>query len=180
MVYGPTPSDPVGGDHGDFLAALAIFLKPWRYLELGVADGATFAKVARTSEKWGCACTGVDRTPTCNGVPGTIVTADTVEFMKAQPDDFFDLIFLDSSHEFEATMRELTEIERVLAPNGVLAMHDTYPPNESEEDPGRCGGAWKAAAALRYRSVLETMTLPAQYGITLARKSNGNQLLWKP
>jgi len=183
MVYGPTPSDPVGGDHGDFLAALAIFLKPWRYLELGVADGATFAKVI---PHVGTFSIGVDLNPgpgafavTSDG-KSAIFRRDTIAFMEEQPPQSFDLVFLDSSHEHKATLKELVQIVRVLTPNGILAMHDTYPPSEEQCAPGRCGDVWRAAKDITEASShLESMTLPAQYGITLARKCDGKQLLWK-
>jgi len=184
MVYGPTPSNPVGGDHGDFLAALAQFLKPWRYLELGVADGATFAKVIPHVLTFSI---GVDLNPgpgafaaTSDGKSG-IFRRDTVAFMEEQPPQSFDLIFLDSSHEYKATIGEIREIERVIVQNGVLAMHDTYPPSKEQERQGYCGDVWRVAERLIDWQGWECMTLAAQYGITLARRlpESGSHLAWK-
>lgn len=179
MVYGLTRSNPVGGDHGDLLAALARFLRPWTYLELGVADGATFRKVAAVMAEWGGTFVGVDHAPVAPPMPDC-VAADTVAYLKSLPGDSVEFVFLDSSHEYQATMQEIDQIERVLVPNGVLAMHDTYPPSESQERPGYCGDVWRAAEMLLLVSLsLESMTLPAQYGLTLARKCARRQLLWK-
>jgi SAM-dependent methyltransferase len=178
MVYGPTQSNPVGGDHGDLLAALAAFLLPDSYLELGCADRVTFEKVAPHCRM----AVGVDRfaVPFASG-NRVIECSDTVEYMKKCAPASFELIFLDSSHEYEATLRELAEIERVIVPNGVLAMHDTYPPNEAQAVSGYCGDVWRAAAFILWgRKDWEAMTLPAQYGLTLARRMpKGGHLAWK-
>jgi predicted O-methyltransferase YrrM len=178
-MYGPTQSNPVGGDHGDLIAALAAFLRPSVYVELGTCNGSTFDRVA---PHCGVAF-GVDlNVPSERQGDPRFVQMDSVEYLKTLRAESVEFIFLDSSHEYEATLKELVEIERVLVPNGVLAMHDTYPPNEEQERQGYCGDVWRAAADLCIRRPgWQSMTLPAQYGITLARwrTKNGNQLAWK-
>jgi predicted O-methyltransferase YrrM len=178
VVYGPTQSDPVGGDHGDLIAALAAFLRPQVYVELGTCNGATFDRVAPHCG----AAFGVDlNVPSERQGDPRFVQMDTVEYLKTLRAESVDFIFLDSSHEYDATLRELQEIERVLVPNGVLAMHDTYPPNAEQERQGYCGDVWRAADEELNPVIFERMTLPAQYGVTLARKlpTNGRHLAWK-
>jgi SAM-dependent methyltransferase len=179
MVYGRTQCDPVGGNHGDLIAALAAFLRPQVYVELGVLNGATFDLVAPYCDR----AIGVDRTiPFERQGDARFVQMDTVEWMKLQDRESVEFVFLDSSHEYMATLNELIEIERLLMPNGILAMHDTYPPNEAQERQGYCGDVWRAVRDLN-PTVWEKMTLPAQYGVTLARKLPSNitrQLAWKP
>lgn len=178
MVYGPTECDPVGGDHGDLVAAVAAFLKPQVYLELGCLEGATLKKVAPHCGK----ALGIDHKAEPVADNGfTIIRADTVWFLEQLKADSVEMVFLDSSHEYAHSLRELVQIERVLVENGVLLMHDTYPPNAAQEQPGYCGDVWRLAAELDSRPGWQAMTLPAQYGLTLARKlpAGWKQLAWK-
>lgn len=177
-MYGTTQEQPRGGDHGDLVAAVAAFLKPDRYLELGCLVGSTLRKVAPFCRL----AIGVDRAAD-RAAEGNLVIerADTVEFMETLPADSVELVFLDSSHEYAHSLRELVQIERILVENGVLLMHDTYPPSSSQERPGYCGDVWRLAAELDSRPGWQAMTLPAQYGLTLARKlpAGWKQLAWK-
>lgn len=182
MVYGLTQSNPVGGDHGDLIVALARFLRPQTYLELGVAEGATYRKVAMAVAEWGGTSVGIDHSLTLEkmaDLPGQCIATDTVAYLKTCPPGSVEFIFLDSSHEYEATLKEIVLILDALTPNGVLLMHDTYPPNEEQMASGRCGDVWRMAAELKDFVAFESMTLPAQYGLTLVRRNGGKQLLWK-
>jgi hypothetical protein len=195
-MYGLEPSAPRGGDHGDVVAAIARFLEPNVYVELGCHHLATFEKVAPHCMH----AIGIDREPipmgpnaalienglhfsdTATGRCRSLIVIDTVQYLSACNDAWVDLIFLDSSHEFEATVRELIQIQRVLVPNGVLLMHDTYPPNPDQAIPGRCGDVWKVPAMMRHMPHWECSTLAAEYGLTIARKlpREGGHVAWMP
>jgi len=185
-MYGLEPSETRGGDHGDVVAAIARFLQPNVYVELGFHRGETFRKV----EQFCRHSIGVDHESIqcdsgaieSDGRKRTLLRIDTIDYLRLANDSWVDLIFLDSSHEYEATMRELVEIERVLVPNGTLLMHDTYPPNPDQAIPGRCGDVWRVAAVMRHMPQWECSTLAAQYGLTIARKlpPGGGQVAWIP
>lgn len=49
---------------------------------------------------------------------------DSVEFLKSFPDQCFDLIYIDSSHQYEHTKKELVEALRVIKKGGIIAGHD--------------------------------------------------------
>jgi ubiquinone/menaquinone biosynthesis C-methylase UbiE len=49
---------------------------------------------------------------------------DSVEFLKSFPDGYFDFIYIDSSHQYEHTKKELAESLRVIKKGGIIAGHD--------------------------------------------------------
>lgn len=49
---------------------------------------------------------------------------DSVEFLKSFPDQYFDFIYIDSSHQYEHTKNELNEALRVVKNGGIIAGHD--------------------------------------------------------
>ncbi|SNX71122.1 glycosyl transferase family 1 [Cereibacter ovatus] len=77
-----------------------------------------------------------------------------------------DLAFLDGLHLFEALLRDFIHIERHMAPDGVIAMHDCVPINATmalrdRADGGMwTGDVWKVVAILRkYRPDLRISCL---------------------
>jgi predicted O-methyltransferase YrrM len=110
------------------------------------------------------------------GVPRCrFIRGDSVDVLRTIDPESCDLVFLDSSHQYQKTLDEVVGINRILAPNGVVCLHDTYPPNAEYATPGRCVDVWKAVAQLPW----EHVTLAAEYGVTICRKSLGRQLLWR-
>lgn len=117
---------------------LARHIKAERYLEIGIAQGATLYHVD-VSEK-----IGVD--PVHNLDVKRMEDAGTV-LHKLTSDAFFseydgpgfDIIFLDGLHEFEQTFRDLCSALDVLNPGGCILIDDTVPnsiysANRSRED----------------------------------------------
>jgi len=43
------------------------------------------------------------------------------------PDNYFDWVYLDSSHQYEQTVKELSLLEKKVKPDGIIAGHDWYP-----------------------------------------------------
>jgi predicted O-methyltransferase YrrM len=169
-------------EHHPLVAAIAKFLRPELYIELGANGGATFLLTLPYVGK-GIA---VDIEPYESffaNMPsnGQFVRQDTVEFLKTMDDDSVDLCFLDSSHAYEATIAEFELLTRKVRPNGVVLFHDTYPSNEAYTGPGACGRVFAVIPILkqRYADMWEFSTLPAEFGLTIARKNLGRQLLWQ-
>lgn len=179
-MYGVEQALPEGTSHPALVAAIAAFLRPELYIELGANLGATFGLVAPHAKR----AVAVDIEPyerLCEGIEnGTFVRSDTVEFLKAFNADTVDLVFLDSSHRYEATLAEFAELARVVRPNGVVVFHDSYPPSAGYATEGYCGRVCDAISLLKTRYAdWEFATLPAQFGLTIARKNMGRQLLWQ-
>ncbi len=59
----------------------------------------------------------------------TFVTSDSIEFLNKQPDDFYDCIFIDTTHEFKQTLCELFLASfKVKQHKGYIFMHDVAMP----------------------------------------------------
>ena len=63
------------------------------------------------------------------GFAADFVVADSVSFLrqKAETSELFDLIFLDGDHACEKVRAEIPAALRVLAPGGVVLLHDYFP-----------------------------------------------------
>lgn len=180
-MYGSRQTEPERAtSHEAVVAAIAQFLKPKVYVELGACHGSTYARVlphiemgfAVEIENFASDFAGMPRT--------TFVQKDTVAFLDGMADESIDLCFLDSSHEYDATIREFGALSPKVKDNGVVLFHDSYPPNDEFCNPGMCGMVYKAVDTLKraYGDRWEFATLPAQYGVTIARKNLGKQVLW--
>ena len=178
-MYGlePAPAEPV--EHGPLVAAIAAFLRPALYVELGAYQCATLVRVAIASP--GSRCVGVDLKAQSVPLPGnaSLVQADTREWLSAQPADSIDMAFLDSSHELIQTMEECELLNVKVRRNGVILLHDVYPPNEQQLGAGYCGDVHLAVQFLRENLGWEFATLPAQHGLAVCRRTDGRQLLWR-
>lgn len=101
-----------------------------RILEIGTADG--------HSTWWfgilGCEVTTVD--PACNqkSVPPEVKELTSITFEPMTSDEFFlsrnngkkwDLILVDGDHEYEQAKRDIQNSLEVLAPGGMIFVHDT-------------------------------------------------------
>lgn len=179
-MYGAREEAPDFGNHSALVAAIARFLAPQLYVELGIEHATTLIAVLPYCVR-AIAVDIYDRSAECAGFPtATFIQADSRDFLPTLNDDAIDLCFLDSSHEFAATVQEFAWLDRKVRPNGVVLFHDAYPPNSEFAQPGNCGRVCEAVAKLKvdYASRWEFVTLPAQFGLTIARKNLGKQLLW--
>lgn len=190
-MYGLEQEPVHGGDHEHLVAAFAAFAQPKTYVEVGAYRGSTFRLAARharerafaidTDEAALAYCQALTRESFPAKIDLFFLAVDGATWLKDQRDDSVDMVFLDASHEWDATRVEVRECLRVLAPNGLLLMHDTYPPNDAQAKPGYCGEAWRVAEELSWDvSKHQVVTVAAQYGLTIVRKAPfGHHLAWK-
>ena len=177
-MYGLQPADAESIQHGPLVAAIAMFLRPILYVELGAAQGETFRIVAPHAARAVAVDLSASNERHFAGL-GEFWCGDTRDFLKAQPDDSIDLAFLDSSHEFMQTCDECELLNVKVRRNGIILLHDAYPPNEEQLSSDRCGDVHLAIDFLKTNLGWEVTTLPAQYGLAICRKNMGRQLLWK-
>jgi len=57
---------------------------------------------------------------------------DSLEMLKEMPDQYFDWIYLDSSHSYEATLAELKLLDVKMKPEGIITGHDWTPAPNSQ------------------------------------------------
>lgn len=58
--------------------------------------------------------------------PWEFIIADDMEYIKSWPKDrLADMVFVDTSHEYEQTKKEIAAYEPILRPSGIMVFHDT-------------------------------------------------------
>jgi hypothetical protein len=149
------------------------------YLEIGIARGECFNRVAPMVNGQAVA---VDINPKCKNY---IRQKRGVNFYNMSSDEFFSgsyskgmyfgLIFIDGNHDYNQLLKDYGKSMMYLAPNGIICIHDTYPPNK--EYLLHCKDSYKITDMLKHGDGIEQLTLPFYYGITIVRRK-GNEP-WK-
>jgi SAM-dependent methyltransferase len=178
---------------GIVAAQLAARRRP-RYLEIGVHTGVLFLHV-RASAK-----VGVDPEPQIpplkwalhpNSVTrGRIIGAPSDVFFAAlSPGGHFDVIFIDGDHSFRQSLRDVENALGVLAPGGVIMVHDCDPPTPAAASPDPlgagdgpwCGDVWKTIARLRAtRGDLRVKVLDTDCGIAVIERGESETINLDP
>lgn len=168
-----------GPDYRVWLKTLHDTLRPAFYLEIGIETGRTLRLAGA-----GTIAIGIDpnpRIPADTPLPGrTRVVARTSQAFFADPQataslpGAIDLAFIDGDHRFEAVLHDFIAVEAHMAPNGIIALHDTWPLNPGTATETRrtgfyTGDCWKLIPCLRaVRPDLRLLTIPtAPTGLTL-------------
>ena len=73
--------------------------------------------------------------------------------------------FIDGDHRYEQAKKDFWNTWPLLVDEGVIALHDTYPPDESWTDENRCGDVYKLRQELEARADMEVLTLGRGCGI---------------
>ena len=133
------------------------------YIEIGTDANQTIGKVVAPTR------IGVD--PNAVELPGCIMFKMTcAEFLlenaaKLAP---FDFAFIDGDHSAPAVRADFIGLWPYIAPDGMVALHDMQPENESDAQPGYCGDAWKVGMSIV--GGFEACTLNYHPGLLLVRK----------
>lgn len=158
----------------------AGFLK--RYLELGVRQGNCFNSIAPLSKE----AYAVDIKNSYKQIKQNKNLVwnhmRTDEFLKNHdPNRKFDLVFIDADHSYEGSLNDFGSVFPLVNDNGIILLHDTYPPNNEFAKPGFCSDTYKTAEYIRnnFSKECEIVTLPFYFGISIVRKmSLDKHLLW--
>ena len=142
------------------------------YLEIGIARGECFNRIApRVNGK----AVAVDINPKCANY---ISKNHNSTFINMNSDDFFaskyvqglkfNLIFIDGEHDFKQVIKDYGNAMLHLADNGIICIHDTYPPNK--EYLQHCKDSYRIVDEISHGSGIEQLTLPFYYGVTIIRR----------
>lgn len=168
-----------GPGYRKWLEILHGALRPGLYVEIGVETGRTL-RIAKP----GTAVIGIDPDPR---LPADGAAAPDVRVFAMTSQEFFatseavaalpgpvDLAFIDGDHRFASVLHDFLELEARMAPDGVIALHDTWPLDARTAGSTRLtgfysGDGWKLVPCLRaLRPDLRLMTIPAApTGLTL-------------
>lgn len=172
-----------GPDFREVLRWIHEALRPATYVEIGVYAGCSLAAVQPQT-----LAIGIDPDPQQDGCWPTgsrIFRLTSTEFF-AKHDlcqvlggKAVDFALVDGVHLFDQALEDLCNLERYIAPGGVIAVHDTIPLDRVTSARMRTtefytGDVWKMVPYLRrYRPELEVITVTAApTGLTLIRGLN--------
>ena len=177
--------------HVDIIKPIAVGLHLagalHRYLEIGIRRGPCFNAVAPLVSKEAYA---VDINKECyNGIKHNKnlrwFHGKSQDFLKQHdPKKQFDLVFIDGDHKYTEVLNDFRGVFPLVRENGIILLHDTYPPSEEYTSSSYCFDAYKAADWIRtwnqkddFQYRCEIVTLPFYFGVSVIRKTN-KQLLW--
>jgi hypothetical protein len=158
----------------------AGFLK--RYLELGVRQGFCFNAVAPLAVE----AYAVDIKNSYKGIKQNKNLVwkhmTTEQFLKNHdPNRKFDLVFIDADHSHKSSLKDFIAVLPLVNDNGLILLHDTYPPSKGFTQEGYCFDCYKTGEYIRnnFGTECEIVTLPFYYGVSIVRKMRlGKHLLW--
>lgn len=148
----------------EVLACLHEIMKPDVYLEIGVRQGASL-RLSRSR-----------RTFAIDPWPDIDPKMDHVELFRCTSDDFFffhasktdvagiQLAFIDGMHKCEYVYRDFINVERLMAPGGLIVIDDVLPVHPVQARRERqsrhwTGDVWKFVELLRHHRKDLTLTL---------------------
>lgn len=115
------------------------------YLEIGVYDGKNFQNV-ECKEKAGCDPSLI---PSIRSYGDLYKLTSDQFFDSLEPEDKFDLIFIDGDHEASQVEKDIVNAYKALNKGGMILLHDCNPPTfESQVVPRiqgeYCGTVWRS------------------------------------
>lgn len=139
------------------------------YLEIGVYDGANFAKINCPHK------VGVDPDPKTKAT----VFKYSDEFF-ADNTEKFDIVFIDGLHHWEQVARDIENSLRVLNFGGTVVMHDCNPTTKAMQQVPRIqgewtGDTWKAFIHFRRNADLKMFCINTDYGVGIIQKGEQMQ-----
>ncbi|MFN2507814.1 MAG: glycosyltransferase [Chthoniobacterales bacterium] len=161
-----------------WLARLHAAIAPEIYLEIGVANGASLARVRSPT-----LAIGIDPQPALMHPISaeTHIFAETSDrfFARRGADALLDgrslgIGFIDGLHLYEQALREFIDLEKYCGPRSMILFHDTVPLDESTQRRARTtkfhtGDVWKTVLCLKhYRQDLDIFTIATPWsGLTV-------------
>lgn len=166
-------------NHTEFLSFIASYVKPERYLELGIRCGSNFREISKHCKE----CIGVDITsyggPMFSNMTFHQMSTD-LYFKNIHSSEMFDMVFIDADHSHEQSLRDFCNVKDWVIPDGFIFLHDTYPCDPVYLEKSVCNDVYKTALYIKlHYHDFEVLTLPFQPGVTIIKKMKSNkQLLW--
>jgi hypothetical protein len=149
--------------------------RPTTYIEIGLDRGDTLRVVAPHADRTYAVDVTLSRMESVDleGFRGEI------SFHEQKSDDFFrayrgrraDVIFIDGDHSGPQVKLDLLNALGVLAPGGMVIVHDTFPVRQEWAD-SHCGDGWAVVEQMRQTSrtlaeePLQVFTVPLFPGLT--------------
>lgn len=168
-------------DHLSLIEHIASWLRPERYLEIGIYDGVNLKRIQNHCKE----CYGVDvilRTKNYNSNVKLFEMTSDKFFSQLDSEIKFDMIFIDGDHNKHQVYKDFINSKDRVIDDGLILLHDTVPMDEHMLDPILCENAWEAVLKIKneFSNNWEILSLPFNPGITIMRKIPiTKQLIWK-
>tara|TARA_Y100000361_G_C10979262_1_gene248173 strand:+ start:90 stop:602 length:513 start_codon:yes stop_codon:yes gene_type:complete len=157
--------------HSDIIADLARVYKPKVYVELGLYEGETWAKVLPHAES----AFGVDIVD--RSISGGQIYIENTDIFFEHFDKEINMAFIDADHCFESVLQDFENVAKLLHPQGIIVLHDTDPESDHLFDKGYCGDAYKIVSLLQDSEEYNMLTIPvAEAGLSLVTKKNNSRV----
>lgn len=155
--------------HAPIIAAVAASYAKPTYIEIGVWKGDCLAEVA----------------PVCGQAHGVDVSFDRLEsevagarLWEMTSDAFFetydgprpDVVLVDGDHDYEQARRDAHNALEILAAEGVLFMHDTWPVFRAATQRMVCGGVYRVVEELQADGRWEVATIRRWPGLSVVAR----------
>lgn len=160
--------------HSDLIVQLVKSVNCQTYLELGIYDGSTLARVGESVPR----VIGVDiKDLRINKTIGEFHLSTTQDFLKTFTDKV-DVIFIDADHSYESVKIDFTSSLPLLNKFGLIILHDTDPISEKYLDKGYCGDSYKMIDWLKEtHPEFDIITLPiSEAGLTIIKRSSDRRV----
>jgi predicted O-methyltransferase YrrM len=160
--------------HSDLIVQLVKSVNCRTYLELGIYDGSTLARVGQTVPR----VIGVD-------IKDLRIDKNIGEFHLSTTQDFLqnfnemvDVIFIDADHSFESVKEDFKSALKLLNEFGIIILHDTDPISEKYLDKGYCGDSYRMLDWLEVNHPeMSVITLPvSEAGLTIIKRSSDRRV----
>lgn len=167
--------------HEDFIVELAKVLRPKVYVELGLYQSELFNRLIPYANQ----LIGVD---TEADLEKYMTKSEKTKFICKTTDEYardikkkpikIDLLFIDANHSKESVMKDFKHFFPFVSDQGIILLHDGYPKNKTQTQPGYCGDGYKAIEQLTKEAKgYEMVTMPVAPGLTICRKRK-QHLTW--
>jgi hypothetical protein len=93
---------------------------------------------------------------------------------------WIDMLFIDADHSYVQSYEDFINYHPHVKPNGLILLHDSYPPDQAYINPSYCGEVYKTAWRIRteWSKEFEICTIPGSFGVSVIRKAD-KQLMWR-
>lgn len=164
----------------DLVVAVASFMRPKVYVEIGTYLGNTFLQVAAIPgvKAYGCDAEveRIDRKPPSARFFPCPSRKFFWELERLQMTGTVNLAFVDGSHEEEDVVADIANLLPLMAPDGLVFVHDAYPPTKEMTGPrpDDSGLAWSGDV---YRAISRVAASAPGLGVEVTRLAPFNMAL---
>lgn len=165
--------------HSTFIVQLAEIYRPGVYVELGLYEGETLAKVVPHIRKgYGVDMTRNVHLDALSRNPKLTICYQTTDSFFETFTENIDMAFIDADHCATSALRDFENVFKRLNPGGIVLLHDTDPESDRLIHPGYCGDSYKVVTILEANPELNVVTFPiTEAGLTLVTRKGDTRTL---